>query len=348
MDGIHELFERWNAAEKKRYVVATLLAAKGHSYRKPGAVMLFGPDGAAAGSLSPGCLEQDLAERAETVRQSGELATVDYDMESPDDPWWGDASYCGGAVTVLLEPLEGHLLEAFLLLRGWIDQGREVVFNRIFDHRGKVQAYRLICKGGASKRFGRVTRTFWTWSVRYGPKPRTVIFGWGGDVRPAAELAVRAGFRVTVADWKDAGAGEADDGLYERIEAPFSGLVEAVRLKPGDRVLIMSHRYRQDRELLEQLLPLPVRYIGILGSAARAAKLLEGLSGASDPRIHAPVGLPIGAAGPEQIAVSIVGELIADNALERLEKQSGSVRTREDGMPRRNGSARQPLLSCTR
>lgn len=345
MEGMHELFERWNAAEQERFVVATLLAVRGHSYRKPGAVMLFGEDGPAAGSLSPGCLEADLSDHAARVLESGKPVTVTYDMDSPDDPLWGEASFCGGSVSVLLEPLEGDLKDAFLQLRYWIDLGGEVLFNRIFDSRGNVQAYRLIREGGTSKRFGSVNRSFRIWSVRYGPKPRLVVFGRGTDSRPVAELASRVGFRVTAADWRESVRPQDESVPYECITAPLSALMDAVNLRQGDRVLMMSHHYQQDRELLEKILKLPVRYIGLLGSKARAAKLLEGLVTGRDARIHAPVGLPIGAAGPEQIAVSIVGELIADNAQERREREGKLIRN--EGAIRRNGGTRQTLRFCS-
>lgn len=333
MEGVHELFQRWNAAEQERYVLVTLLTVKGHSYRKPGAVMLFGKDGPAAGSLSPGCLEADLAEHARSVLEQGKQASVTYDMDDPEDPVWGEAGFCGGTVTVLLEPLDGELKAALLQLRYWMDSGRKVVFTRIMDHQGKVQAYRLTEEGGTSKRFGRVVRSFWTWSVRYAPKPRVVLFGGGPDLHPVAELAGRAGFRVAWADWREGGSRDGAPEA-ERISAPFPELLEAVKLKPGDRVLLLSHQYRRDRSLLEQLAAMPLRYIGILGSRTRVSRLLDLLVQSGDPRIHAPVGLAIGADGPFQIAVSIVAELIADAAAEARGNAGGKAGGNAGGLSR--------------
>lgn len=337
MEGIHELFGRWNAAEQGRYAVATLLTVEGHSYRKPGAVMLFDCEGPAAGSLSPGCLEADLTEHARTVIASDRAITVTYDMYDEADPMWGEAAFCGGSMTILVEPLTGAFRDAMLQLRYWMDRGHAVTFNRIMDHKGLVQAYRLTCEGGTSKRFGRVSRSFWTWSARYGPKPRLVVFGAGPDGQAVAELAGRAGFQVVLADWRGSVDGTAD---YDRAAAPLPELVEAAGLKRGDRVLLMSHHYPADRMLLEQLLPKPLRYIGILGSATRSARLLDGLVRKEDSRIHAPVGLSIGADGPEQIAVSIVGELIADWAQERKSKAPGPL------LQRRQLGQRQSIRSC--
>lgn len=312
MEGIHEMLDRWNPAEREELVVATLLAARGHSYRKPGAVMLFDRHGPVAGSLSPGCMEADLALHAASVLDNGAAVTLAYDMSSGEDPLWGEASFCGGAVSVLLEPLDGCLRDALLQLKYWLETGWETELVRIFDSRGRVQAYRLNREGGTSKRFGRVGRSFWTWSARYAPKPRLIIFGAGPDSRPVAELAGRSGFHVVAADWREGAPYGELPAACERITAPLSAILKEANIRRGDRILLMSHQFRQERELLERILPLPVRYIGILGSKARTAKLLEGLAAEADSRIHAPVGLPIGAAGGEQIAISIVGELILD------------------------------------
>jgi xanthine dehydrogenase accessory factor len=321
MQGMHELLERWNPAERERLVVATLMSAQGHSYRKPGAVMLFDRHGPAAGSLSPGCMEADLAVHAASVLDSGASLTAVYDMTTGDDPLWGETSFCGGSVSVLLEALDGYLRDALIQMRYWLSYGYQVELVRILDNKGRVQAYRLNREGGTSRRFGRVERSFWTWSARYAPKPRLVIFGYGPDSYPVAELAARSGFQVIAADWR----GQEEDAMVpvgcRRITAPLSSLLEETALLPGDRVLLMSHQYRQERELLERLLPLPVLYIGILGSKARTARLLEevGVTAKPDSRIHGPVGLAIGASGGEQIAVSIVAELILDLSREKAE-----------------------------
>lgn len=330
MDGIHECFSRWDRVMQDELVIATLLSVQGHSYRKPGAVMLLGRDGPVAGSLSPGCLEADLGEHAIQVMDSGIAKTVTYDMSDSEDPEWGETAFCGGRLVVLLEPLQGDLRDAFLLLRRWMSQGHTVRFNRIMDHRGNVQAYRLIQDWGYSRRFGQVSRSFWVWSAFYSPKPRLVLFGAGKDARPVMELAARSGFEVVAADWRETSGLEAVEGQASLpygscVFVPMELLFETVRLKAGDRVLLMSHQYRQDRYILEQLLRQPVRYIGILGSKTRASRLTEGLLQEPDPRIHSPVGLPIGASGPEQIAVSIVAELIQDASRERREKRGGEL-----------------------
>ena len=86
-------------------VLATLVAAEGSSYRKPGARMLIAEDGARLGSISGGCLEEDLAERAKRVSASGRPELAVYDTAADNDLVWGVGQGCHGLVRVLLEPV---------------------------------------------------------------------------------------------------------------------------------------------------------------------------------------------------------------------------------------------------
>lgn len=139
------------------------------------------------------------------------------------------------------------------------------------------------------------------------PKPRLVIFGGGLDSRPVADLAAKSGFRIAVADWREGSLQHEFPGA-ERVICSPSEAAARLRITPEDYVLICSHQSQRDRQFLESLLPVSPRYIGIIGSKARIALLLEGLEPPAS--LHAPVGLSIGAEGPEEIAVSIVAEII--------------------------------------
>ena len=104
---------------------------------------------------------------------------------------------------------------------------------------------------------------------------------------------------------------------------------------PGDYVLICSHNTRKDREMLEAVLPLNPAYIGILGSAKRIALLADGLR--LTPAVHAPVGLPIGAEGPDEIALSIAAELVAVKSARRASMRREGERYADRGNLSRGG-----------
>lgn len=295
-------------------VLATLIAVEGHSYRKPGAAMLFYPGGT-LGSLSPGCLESDLSLRAEALWEHARTESVEYDMRSSDDAGWGEAVGCGGKMTVVLEPVVGELRSLLRQAKARMDGGENLVLRR-HPQQGAGYVYRLEeDKEDAPNSFASQVKTprksEGTFATPLVPKPRLVLFGAGSDSGSIAELAARAGFRIAVADWREArlrdGFPAQESALCLPDEAPSE-----LDISIHDYVLICSHSLLRDRQFLERVAPLRPRYLGIVGSKARIARLTEALEWPEGLPLHAPAGLPIGGEGPEEIAVSIVAELIRE------------------------------------
>jgi len=145
---------------------------------------------------------------------------------------------------------------------------------------------------------------------RYEPKPRLVLFGAAPDARPLAALAAAAGFSVLVSDWRPA---LCDQRYFPDADSILVGFPEEtipeITFSPYDFVVVMTHHLKRDQELLRLLSMKRFRYLGILGSKGRTERLLSDVPIAV--KAHYPVGLDIGAEGPEEIAVSIVAELIA-------------------------------------
>ncbi|WP_410513990.1 XdhC family protein [Paenibacillus sp. BR2-3] len=280
-------------------VLASLIGVEGHSYRKAGAVMLFF-EGGVIGSLSPGCLESDLQLRTNEIWASGQPEVVEYDMLSPDDFSWGEAVGCGGKIKVVLEPVQGELRETLIEANERMAAGENLVLIRELTPEG--YSYRL--EAGAFITKNTDSPVFSTLLV---PKPRLVIFGGGHDAEPIAALAARVGFRLAVADWRE-GSLQNDFPGAGRVVCPPAEAAVRLGIGQGDYVLICSHQFQRDRQFLESVIPVEPHYIGIIGSSARINLLLEGLEAPSS--LHAPVGISIGGEGPEEIAVSIVAEMI--------------------------------------
>ncbi|SET92256.1 XdhC family protein [Paenibacillus sp. NFR01] len=306
-------------------VLASLVATEGHSYRKRGAAMLFF-EGGALGSLSPGCLESDLALRLPEVWASGAPERVEYDMRTPDDFAWGEAVGCGGKLTVMLEPVKGELRKVLLEAAEWLGNGDAVMLERSVS--GWRYEYRLTSGAPEAAAAAGVVRAATAamvppeteevpgadavlpvFATRFAPKPRLILFGGGLDAVPIAELAARSGFRVVWNDWRE---GAAAEGIYaaERVICHPNEAAAKLAIGGGDYVLVCSHQTQRDRQFLKGALAAAPRYIGIVGSRARIALLLEGME--TPASVHAPVGLAIGAEGPEEIAVSIIAEMIQE------------------------------------
>jgi xanthine dehydrogenase accessory factor len=144
------------------------------------------------------------------------------------------------------------------------------------------------------------------------------MFGAGYDAVPIARLAWTLGFAVTVVDARDAFLTAERFGGASLACAHFSQFAERVTLGPGSFALIMNHHVERDLESLRFSLESDAAYIGVLGPRSRYDRLLAGLAKQGyvpDPakaaRVRSPVGLSLGAETPEEVAISILGELLA-------------------------------------
>ena len=151
-----------------------------------------------------------------------------------------------------------------------------------------------------------------------GPTPRLVIFGAGHVGRATAELARRVDFHVVVVDARAEQNTEARFPHCRRLVCDPKSAAEQLTPNSEDWMLFVSHSHAVDAEALAVFARRPHRYLGLMGSKRKIYLMLERLLTAPEPlsetaldRLYAPVGVPLGAETPEEIAVSIVAELIA-------------------------------------
>lgn len=292
-------------------VLATLTKVEGSSYRRPGARMLVIPGKARIGSISGGCLEEDLIARSERVAVSGQAELVVYDTSAENDLLWGVGLGCNGVVRVLLEPLPRRPQWAATVAEN-LRAGRPTDLEVVWENPGGGVGTRL-GEGPAEGRPRGALRE------RIEPPVSLALFGAGDDAQPLARLACELGWRVTVADPRPAMPTPARfPGAAELLTGPAESLVGRAAPRPGSLAAVMTHHYLHDLPLLRDLLPLPLAYIGLLGPKRRADKILSDLeekglrvSPAMRSRLRAPVGLDIGADGPEEVALSIIAEMTA-------------------------------------
>lgn len=289
-------------------VLATVIAVDGHTYRKEGAAMLFLSGGGTIGSISPGCLESDLAERIPVIVKDGSPEIVTYNLKPEEDQIWGEAIGCGGVIRVLLESVQGRLLALLREACCEVNSGREVHLKR--EWRGVRIHYSLVGHSlPATPIRNRRDIHNRLYTSIFAPRPRLIVFGAGQDSISLNLTAQRIGFRVIVADWRTELLTTERFLGAEFVEGMPQEIVPRLVVGTADYVVVCSHQLRLDKQLLRLLLPLKPAYIGVMGSKKRITILLDGLP--VTPNIHAPVGLDIGAEGPEEIAISIAAELIA-------------------------------------
>lgn len=330
------LLERERTAGRAA-ALAVLLHTEGSTYQRPGALLLITANAEYAGLLSGGCLEGDLAEHARAVIESGTARRVTYDLRDPNDLIWGLGAGCEGAMHVLLlrvgpdeqwQPLE-HLVRAFRAHAptavGIVAESRDArvplgtlalpaahgVGWLTDPEREALEAARHSSEPGWFEQLGRY-RLF---LLPLALPPRVLVLGAGPDALPMVRFAAELHWKVTVADHRAALAVPARFPSADRIIVARAGmLADSVDLAGFQAAVVMTHQLDADREYLRVLARTRLSYIGLLGPAARAERLLRelGADGASlRGRLHAPVGLNLGGRSPEAIAVSIVSEILA-------------------------------------
>jgi xanthine/CO dehydrogenase XdhC/CoxF family maturation factor len=312
--------------------------------------MLIATDRWVSGCVSGGCLEDDIARKAWWRTESGP-ALVSYDSTiapdaDPDEVREGFGLGCGGIVDILLErwspanrldPLElaarstqtqqrCAVATVFRSEMAAVGVGTRVALigsepelagaelpSAVRDE--IVTGLHAVVTHGRSASLAIVTPhgAFDVLLEAVRPPPRVFVFGAGHDVIPLVQLTRLLGWEVVLCTKR--ARNSMLDGIAVADEVVVGAPAEiASRIRATDRAfaLVMNHSLETDRECLEMLLGTHISYIGVLGPRARTRRLLSSLEvGERDPRIHAPVGLELGAETPAEIALAIVGEIQA-------------------------------------
>ena len=313
MKELQKIVDRLSRFSADSAVLATLVTVEGSSYRRPGARLLLTPDGTRIGSISGGCLEEDVLARARRVAATGQPELARYDTTTENDLVWGVGLGCHGVVLVFLEKLPPQPAWTHALaenIRGHRPTALAVVW-RSADR--ALLGTRLESELPPS---GRIDGVFLD---HIAPPVPLVIFGAGDDAQPLVRFAKDLGWRVTVADPRpDFATSARFPGADVLVAAPARELVARVAPPPDAVAVVMTHHYVHDVPLLRDLLAGSFPYVGLLGPRQRAERILSDLerdglhlSAANRDRLHAPVGLDLGADTPEEVALSIIAEMRA-------------------------------------
>ena len=298
----------------RQAAIATVIRIEGSSYRRPGAKFLIEDDGRTQGSVSGGCLEADVREIALQVIATGTPKLLHYDTGADDRTVWGLGLGCNGSVDIFIQPAtEPRTLESLRAVRQRLESRSTFAVSTIVDG-PKDAGCSTIIDLGTRKDSSRVDvqslGTVFTEVLQ--PPPELIVCGAGDDARPLVSYASEAGFAVTVVDHREAFlAADRFPAARRLLHLRPDADAETLAADARTLVVLMNHSFAYDRNWLQVFLKSDVAYIGLLGPRARADEMLAQLGAAYDDRVFAPVGLNVGADGPEQIAISIVSELLA-------------------------------------
>ena len=349
MKEIQEILKRIaQFADDERAILATVVDVQGSGYRRAGARMLIDANGYSIGTVSGGCLEADVLERAKQVLQTGEPTVITYDTTRDVNSVFGLGMGCRGIIRVLLEPVEkdSFLAKAFQyasdnrfrqFIATMISSSRAVIGGKIyydafyqFDFENlpnDVEAFDELKKDcekffmenkSAEVREYRIGEDYFEmFFENINPPLSLLLLGAGFDALPVVRFAKQLGWRVTVIDNRAAFANverfpEADEIIVSRAE----DFPESLFKDENSVAVVMTHNYERDLNILHKLLNSNCRYIGALGPKSRTEKLIAEIRAEGKTfnewnleNLHAPVGLDIGAETPEEIALAVVAEI---------------------------------------
>ena len=318
-------------------VLATVIAATGSTYRKPGARMLIETDGRITGLLSGGCFEQDLREHATAVLANGGVRRVAYDMRNDNDLIFGIGAGCEGRMDVLLEPLRaGSGAARAITMAAELSRLREPIALVVAHEGAAPQLGTRLWRAGAPMNSDELLDSACARAVEAGPPqqfrsedasgvcaaliqpvpplPAILICGGGPDVQPLAAALRALHYPLTIAEHRPAYADAANFPGANVVLGTAATLASRVDLTHFFAAIVMSHHLASDADYLRALADTHIEYIGVLGPRRRRERLLAELGNAAavmEERLRGPIGLGIGAVTPEGIALAIAAEIHA-------------------------------------
>jgi xanthine dehydrogenase accessory factor len=301
------ILEECRAAGGGECALATVVETKGSAYRRPGARLLVRRDRRTWGAISGGCVEADIIQRALTVIGRGEPALVWF-RPADDDLVMGLGSGCQGEVAVFIEPLT--------------EPRRIVLQNHLSvaaSDEALITTYRAAEPPHLRTWIGLpADAPAGAFVQQIVPRLSLFIFGASPAAEPLLRFAKQLGWSVRIADYRPVVASDERFATADSIEiAPAEELPSRFSYTSPSAAVVMTHHYLRDLDLIRQLAPLGLDYLGLVGSRERAQRLIaEAGTLGTDPNLlaaslRAPAGLDLGADAPSEIALSIVAEIQA-------------------------------------
>lgn len=302
--------------EGRKVWLVTVIETWGSAPRPPGALLALRDDGLVVGSVSGGCVEDDLIERVRTGERVDRPSLIHYGVSKDEAARFGLP--CGGNLRLVQEPLTDT---------GWIDEildrtARHGLVARTLDIETGQSSVAPATREEGFAFDGRVMRAV------FGPRWRMLIVGAGQLSRVLAQMAQALDFEIVCCDPREEYHLTWDvPGTTFTKDMP-DDVVLSLGLDAHSAVVAVTHDPKLDDMVLLEALRSPAFYVGALGSRGNTAKRKERLamfelSPEEIGRLHGPIGLDIGSRTPAEIAVSILAEVVAvRNGVELRQKKA--------------------------
>ena len=331
--------ERFNAGEP--VIIATVISGQGSAPRKPGAKMIFLQDGLTAGTIGGGALEAAVEKTAAMMWTTKGALIKSFDLRNDEAGELG--MVCGGTQQILLAWLAPSISHQNLLQRLFQPENLAGPVYLTISLKGPGPEFSLAELGLLdcdNEQLGMETDSAAVQSLedtfrrqdiylsepigdttyyveRINPQDSLYLFGAGHVAQPVVEIASLVGFRTVVLDDREKFANQDNFPKADEVIVldDFNHALESLSLASGAYVVIVTRGHAHDQTVLELVLATHATYIGMIGSRTKVARCFQslkekGFSQDQLARVHAPIGLKIGSETPEEIAVSIVAQLI--------------------------------------
>jgi xanthine dehydrogenase accessory factor len=326
----------------KKAAIVMLIGVNGSAYRLPGTKMMMAEDAEMVGTISGGCLEGDIYGYAEKAIQDATPMLKTYDLS--DNEIWSLGIGCKGSLEIFILPTKkddafweetdrllnkdeefSFILEVPTGIRTLVTKDGEIIGDSEYlpsiVYESALQSLKSQKRAEVLKWEG---RRFVVDAIR--PSQRLIVAGAGKDAIPVVELAAKAGFSVTVLDPRS----EFNRERYFPVATHLVELPENINSEnvKGAWWVIMNHLQSRDEEALHLALQSNPKYIGVLGPVSRTQEMLLNIGEdlIIGEEIYSPVGLDIGAETMEEVAISIVSELMAVRSNREGKSLKGKVK----------------------
>jgi xanthine dehydrogenase accessory factor len=289
---LEEVVRRCEAGEA--VALCTVVSTRGSTPQAAGARMLLLASGQTVGTLGGGCVEAEVRQQALQLLQARRSQLLTFKLDH--DYGWDDGLICGGSMDIYVETLQSHAdTQAYHEVISALRQGRQADVSLAY------------AADAGTKKFVETLS----------PPARLIIAGAGHVGQALAAIASPLDFSVSVID--DRGDCASADRFPQAQQCIVGEIEDELRAFPIDAstyIVIVTRGHRHDGHALSAVVDSPAKYIGLIGSRRKVLTIFQdllsqGVSMEKLSRVHAPIGLELGAVTVPEIAVSIAAELVA-------------------------------------
>jgi xanthine/CO dehydrogenase XdhC/CoxF family maturation factor len=284
------------------FALATVVFVEGSAYRRPGARMLIDENGNWWGGISGGCLEGDLLKKAQLAMRQQTIKNITYDTREDDPFQLGVGLGCQGLIEIIIDPIREHLINVAEQLQVCLDSGRSHVLQSSWD--GSGFEMKIVSEVDNSYTQESDKQIF---IERIPANTRIWIVGHQFDAVSLIQLCQQLAWEIHWVGNKLKMSPSVQSLVYACYDWQ-----DSLPSRDTDCLVLMTHDFDRDIEFLKTKYNSNTwAYVGILGPSKRMDRIIKQIPSLHVNSVSSPIGLDIGAEGPDEIAVSIVSEILA-------------------------------------